>query len=95
VPHRHAIVGGMQPLLSPFGFIVFSQASMLSPTASLPDLRRGAVRLRALGGAVVRVLQTAARAARTTPACMRGLLESGVIPTGHERDRTALQVLTS
>ena len=42
-----AIVGGVNVLVSPFGFISFSQATMLSPDRPLPGLRGGSGRLRA------------------------------------------------
>ena len=40
-----AIVGGVNLLLSPFSFVGFSRASMLSPTGPLPAVRRSGGRL--------------------------------------------------
>ena len=59
-----AIVGGINLLLSPFGFVAFSQASMLSPTGLCRTFDAGADGYVRSEGAVALVLKTADSAAR-------------------------------
>ena len=78
-----AIVGGVNLLLSPFGFVVFSQASMLSPTGlcrSFDAKADGYVRGE---GGVVLVLKTVARANRDGDRIHGRLIASGVNSDGH------------
>ncbi|MDB5591095.1 type I polyketide synthase [Enterovirga sp.] len=77
-----AIVGGVNLLLSPFGFVIFSQASMLSPTGLCRSFdAKGDGYVRSEGG-VVLVLKTANRAARDGNHVHARLVASGVNSDG-------------
>ena len=78
-----AIVGGVNVLLSPFGFILFSQASMLSPNGLCRTFDAKADGYVRAEGGVVLVLQTAAAAARSSARVHGSLVASGVNSDGH------------
>ncbi len=77
-----AIVGGINLLLSPFGFVTFSQASMLSPTGLCQTFDAGADGYVRAEGAVVLVLKTAERAARDEARVYARIAASGVNSDG-------------
>ncbi|MDB5513020.1 MAG: Beta-ketoacyl synthase [Enterovirga sp.] len=77
-----AIVGGINLLLSPFGFVIFSQASMLSPRGLCRTFDAGADGYVRSEGAVVFVLQTAERAARGDSRAYARIAGSGVNSDG-------------
>lgn len=77
-----AIVAGVNVLLSPYGFVLFSQASMLSPNGlcrSFDAKADGYVRAE---GGVVLVLRTAARAARENNPVHGRIVAAGVNSDG-------------
>ncbi len=77
-----AIVGGINLLMSPFGFIVFSQASMLSPTGQCQTFDTKANGYVRAEGAVVLVLQTAERAQRDESRMYARIANTGVNSDG-------------
>jgi acyl transferase domain-containing protein len=77
-----AIVGGINMLMSPFGFIIFSQASMLSPDGRCQTFDAKANGYVRAEGAVVLVLQTAERARRDESRMYARIANSGVNSDG-------------
>ncbi|WP_375461264.1 SDR family NAD(P)-dependent oxidoreductase [uncultured Enterovirga sp.] len=77
-----AIVGGVNLLLSPFGFVIFSQASMLSPTGLCRTFDAKADGYVRAEGGVVLVLKTAAKAARDEDHVHGRIVASGVNSDG-------------
>jgi acyl transferase domain-containing protein/NADPH:quinone reductase-like Zn-dependent oxidoreductase/acyl carrier protein len=77
-----AIVGGINLLMSPFGFIVFSQASMLSPDGRCQTFDAKANGYVRAEGAVVLVLQTAERARQDDSRMYARIANSGVNSDG-------------
>ena len=77
-----AIVGGINLLMSPFGFIVFSQASMLSPDGLCQTFDAKANGYVRAEGAVVLVLQTAERARQDETRMYARIANSGVNSDG-------------
>lgn len=77
-----AIVGGVNVLLSPFGFVLFSQASMLSPTGLCRTFDAKADGYVRAEGGVVLVLKTARRAKRDGDRVYCRLVASGVNSDG-------------
>lgn len=78
-----AIVAGVNVLTSPFGFVTFSQASMLSPTGLCRTFDAEADGYVRAEGAVVLVLKTLARAQADESNCLARLVASGVNSDGH------------
>ena len=77
-----AIVGGINLLISPFGFVAFSQATMLSPTGLCQTFDAKADGYVRAEGAVVFVLTTAERAAREDARVYARVVASGVNSDG-------------
>jgi acyl transferase domain-containing protein len=77
-----AIVGGVNLLLSPFGFVVFSQASMLSPTGLCQTFDAKADGYVRAEGAVVLILKTAKQAAKDDSRVYARVVASGVNSDG-------------
>jgi acyl transferase domain-containing protein len=78
-----AIVGGVNVLLSPFGFVTFSQASMLSPTGRCYTFdSRADGYVRAEGG-VFFILKTLDRAIKDDSRIYGRLVASGINSDGH------------
>lgn len=77
-----AIVAGVNLLLSPFGFVIFSQASMLSPTGLCRTFDAKADGYVRAEGGVVLVLKTMARAAKDDDRIHGRLVASGVNSDG-------------
>ncbi|TDR93911.1 acyl transferase domain-containing protein [Enterovirga rhinocerotis] len=77
-----AIVGGVNVLLSPFGFILFSQASMLSPGGLCRTFDAKADGYVRAEGGVVLVLRSAAKAAADDNRVHSRIVASGVNSDG-------------
>ena len=77
-----AVVGGINLLMSPFGFIIFSQASMLSPNGLCQTFDAKANGYVRAEGAVVLVLQTAERARQDDSRTYARIANSGVNSDG-------------
>jgi acyl transferase domain-containing protein/NADPH:quinone reductase-like Zn-dependent oxidoreductase/acyl carrier protein len=77
-----AIVGGVNVLLSPYGFVLFSQASMLSPGGLCRTFDAKADGYVRAEGGVVLVLRTAKRAARDNNPVHGRIIAAGVNSDG-------------
>ena len=77
-----AIVAGVNVLLSPYGFVLFSQASMLSPQGLCRTFDAKADGYVRSEGGVVLVLRTAARAARDNNPIHGRIVAAGVNSDG-------------